>query len=400
MPPSHHTPCHLFVLPWSLKHFGGVNQVVISLAHAMLASGAVRPLVLICDWDAHRPVWEEMHGVQTVRWRIRPWPAQGAAKEKMVFLAWLWRFQPMFAHFCQVQQVATINLHYPGSVAFTLDHAVQRLRRPLPLVFSFHGSDTVQLQEASPAARAQWRAMLARADRLVVCSADLGRRVVQALGEGLPLQLVYNGIDASSFKALPEAASTAPQHIAGRVILSVGKFVALKGQDVLVRAFAQLAQNASDLQLVLVGADGNALQELRQLCVTEGLQERVHFFVDVPHPQVAWFFRQAHIFCLPSRQEAFGLVLLEAGAFSLPVIASSVGGIPELIKDRVHGLLVPADDVCALAAGLRMLLNDPQLGRQMAACLHQQIENRFTWTRTLEQYLAPRPLPAQDNGGQ
>ena len=400
MPPSHNTPCHLFVLPWSLRHFGGVNQVVISLAHAMLESGAVRPLVLICDWDAPRPVWEEMHGVQTVRWRIRPWPVQGATKEKLVFLAWLWRFQPVFEHFCQSQHVATINMHYPGSIAFTLDRTVRRFRRPLPLVFSFHGSDTVQLQEAAPAARAQWRAVMARADRLVVCSADLGRRVVRALGEGLPLQVVYNGIDAPSFRDLPAAASTAPRHIAGRVILTVGKFVALKGQDVLVRAFAQLVQDAPDIRLVLVGAHGSALEELRQLCAKEGIQERVHFFIDVPHPEVAGFFQQAHIFCLPSRQEAFPLVLLEASAFSLPVIASSVGGIPELMENRVHGLLVPADDVSALAASLRMLLNNPQLGRQMADRLHQQVENRFTWTRTLEQYLAPWPLPVQNQDGQ
>lgn len=290
MLPSHNTPCHLFVLPWSLEHLGGVNQVVISLAHAMLASDAVRPLVLICDWDAPRPVWEEMHGVQTVRWRIRPWPAQGATKERLAFLVWMWRFRSVFERFCQAHQVATINLHYPGSIAFTLDHAVQRFQRPLPFVFSFHGSDTVQLQESAPAAKAQWRAVLARADRLVVCSADLGDRVVQALGEGLPLQLVYNGIDAASFKALPAAASTAPLHITGRVILTVGKFVALKGQDVLVRAFAQLAQNTPDLQLVLVGAHGNALEMLRQLCVKEGIQERVHFFIDVPHPQIAGFF--------------------------------------------------------------------------------------------------------------
>ena len=397
MPPPLHVPCHLFVLPWSLKHFGGVNQVVISLAHAMLQSGTVRPLVLVSDWVAPQPVWEVEHGVQTVRWRIRPWPAQGTTKEKLVFLAWMWRFWPVFERFCQDHGVATINLHYPGSTAFTLDHAVQRFHRPLPFVFSFHGSDTAQLQEALPAVKVQWRTLLLRANRLVVCSADLGRRVVQALGEGLPLQVIYNGIDADSFKALPEAANTAAQHIAGRVLLTVGKFVSLKGQDVLIRAFAQLAQNTPDLQLVLVGAHGNALQELRQLCVKEKIQERVHFFVDVPHPQVAGFFQQAHIFCLPSRQEAFGLVLLEAGVYCLPVIASNVGGISELIEDRVNGILVPADDVCALVARLRLLLDTPQLCQQIGASLQYKVENQFTWTRALKEYLAPRPLLVQDS---
>lgn len=119
-----------------------------------------------------------------------------------------------------------------------------------------------------------------------------------------------------------------------------------------------------------------------------------------PTRRLPVFFKQAHIFCLPSRQEAFGLVLLEAGAYSLPVIASNVGGISELIEDRVNGILVPSDDVCALAASLRMLLGTPQLGRQMGDSLYQKVESRFTWTRTLEQYLAPRPLTVQDNVGQ
>lgn len=395
MPTLPSTPCHLFVLPWSLEFVGGVNQVVISLARAMQHSGELRPLVLISDWDAPQPLWQIVHGVQTVRWRIRPLHAQAGIKEKLAFIAWMWRFQPAFERFCQNQQVVTINLQYPGSTAFTLDRAVQRFHQPVPFVFSFHGSDIAHLQEALPAIKGQWRALLLRADRIVVCSADLGRRVEKAMGEDLPLQVVYNGIDAASFTAPPVAEITA-QLIAGRVILTVGKFIPLKGQDILIRAFAQLAQDQPDLQLMLVGAKGNALAALQQLCMQEGIHGRVHFFVDVPHQQVAGFFHQAHIFCLPSRQEAFGLVLLEAGAFALPVIASNVGGISELIEDQVSGMLVPAEDVAALATCLRMLLDTPLLGQQMGSRLHRQVTAQFTWTRTLEQYRAPRPLPVQN----
>ncbi|WP_027996343.1 glycosyltransferase family 4 protein [Simplicispira psychrophila] len=391
----HPAPCHLFVLPWSLEALGGVNQVVISLAQAMYHSGSVRPLVLVCDWNAPQPVWQRVQGVQTVRWRIRSWPAQAGIKEKLAFLAWMWQFQPAFERFCQTYQVVAINPHSPGKTALTLHHAVRRFSQPVPFVFSFHGSDIEPLQTAPPAIKKHWRALLHQAQRIVVCSADLGRRVVQALGEDLPLQLIYNGIDTASFTGLPATARTAP-HLAGRVILSVGKFIPLKGQDVLIRAFVPLAQEYADLQLVLVGASGNALAGLQQLCAQQGLQERVHFFVDVPHSQVAGFFQQAEIFCLPSRQEAFGLVLLEAGAFALPVIASNVGGIAELIEDRVNGLLVPAQEAAALTAGLRTLLDTPLLAQRLGAQLHHHVAAQFTWARTLEQYRAPRPLPAPD----
>ena len=367
-----------------------MNQVVISLARAMHDAGGVRPLVLVCDWNAPQPVWQMVHGVQTVRWRIRPWPAQAGIKEKLAFLAWMWRFRPAFERFCHTNQVAAINPHYPGKSSLSLHYAVRRRSQPLPFIFSFHGSDIARLHEAQPAIKKQWRALLQQAQRIVVCSADLGRRVVQALGEDLPLQLIYNGIDTASFTALPAAASSAP-HITGRIILSVGKFIPLKGQDVLIRAFAPLAREHPDLQLVLVGAAGNALVALQQLCAQEGLKERVHFFVDVPHSQVAGFFQQAQIFCLPSRQEAFPLVLLEAGAFALPVIASNVGGIGELIENEVSGLLVPAQDADALTQGLRKLLDAPSLAQRLGAQLHHQVGSQFTWTHTLEQYLAPRP---------
>ena len=397
MPTPLNTPCHLFVLPWSsLELLGGVNQVVFSLAHAMQRSGKARPLVLVCDWDTPQPVWQMVHGVQTVSWRVRPLPTEAGIKEKLIFFAWMRRFMPAFERFCQTQKVATINLHYPGEVAFTLQGAVQRFRQPIPFVYSFHGSDIAHLQAAMPKIKAQWRALLLRADRIVVCSADLGRRVVQALGEGFSLQLIYNGIDVDSFSS-PTAVGDNPQRMAGRIVLNVGKFVHLKGQDVLIRAFGLVARDYPDLQLVLVGETRSALAALQQLCEQEGIQKRVHFFTDVPHQQVAKFFDQAHIFCLPSRQEAFPLVLLEAGAFALPVVASNVGGISELIEDGVSGMLVAPENEAALAQCLRKLLDSPQLGKQMGAQLHLNVVANFSWTRALEQYMAPQLLPVQDS---
>lgn len=376
------TDSYLFVIPWSLQHVGGVNQVVISLAHEMLRSGVLKPVVLIADWNAPQPIWEEMHGIQTVRWRIRPLRAQAGWKERLAFMAWRWRFQGALERFCQTHRVAAINLHYPGQGAFTFERVVRGFKRPVPLIFSFHGTDVSHLAEAPAGEKSRWQGLLGRARSVVVCSADLGKRVTEVFGSQVPWQLVYNGIDAHSFAATAQGEHPGRR----RSVLSVGKFIPLKGQDVLVRAFARIAHGYPDVDLVLVGANGPALQPLRDLCAQEGVQDRVQFFVDQPHAQMAGFFQQARVFCLPSRMEAFPIVLLEAGALALPVIASRVGGIPEIIDHGVSGLLVDPDDPAALALQLRALLDAPEAAEPMGRHLRQHVMSQLTWTRACESY--------------
>ncbi|NMM86720.1 hypothetical protein B2J88_20510 [Rhodococcus sp. SRB_17] len=141
------------------------------------------------------------------------------------------------------------------------------------------------------------------------------------------------------------------------------------------------------MRLVFLGASDVELPSLRNLCTKEGLAARVSFFTDIPHAQIAEHFRQASIFVLPSRQEPFGIVLLEAGCFALPVIASKVGGIPEIIDDTLTGLLVNPDQPDELANALRSVLNDPARGRAMGQKLRLRVIREFTWTHAHDQYV-------------
>ncbi|WP_114971814.1 glycosyltransferase family 4 protein [Rhodoferax ferrireducens] len=375
---------YLFVLPWSLAHLGGVNQVIINLAREMVKSAVFDPIVLIADWSAIDPIWEEVNGLKTVRWRIRPYPSKMGIKEGLVFWLWEQRFCPAFRRFCREHRVAVINPHYPGSTAFALDRITNCFDTFIPLILSFHGTDVNSLRSASADTIAQWRRLLLRVSGVVVCSDELSRRLTRILGIEVVPRVIHNGIDASAFTAM--AGSQIPT--GERFILNVGKFEQTKGQDVLIEAYAAIADEYADVDLVFIGATDNALTSLQEQCRRKGVAERVHFFPDTPHYRMAEFFQRATVFALPSRQESFGIVLLEAGAFALPVVASRVGGIPEILTDGVTGRLVAPDDPAELALCLRSLLDIPATAQAMGRRLQYRVLTNFTWTAALTKYAA------------
>lgn len=374
-------PVCLFVLPWSLQHLGGVNQVVINLARQMASQGSFEPVVLVTDWDAPEPVWETVHGLRTVRWRVRGPQAGGNLKQRIASFVWRRRFAPAFKAFCRDHKVSVINSHYPTEAALTLD-VMCRTFVPTPkTIVSFHGADVTALQASSPVILDTWREFLNRAHGVVVCSSALGRRVQQTFD--IVPTVIHNGIDSAAFIDMAGLPSLAPR----RILLSVGKFEAKKGQDVLVRAFAAINDDYADLDLMLVGATDKTLQPLRQLCVQLGIQHRVHFRPDMQHHDVARCFARASIFALPSRQEPFGIVLLEAGCMALPVVASAVGGVPEILEDGVTGRLVQPDEPDELALALRALLDDAESARAMGERLRAHVVRNFAWTNAHDLYV-------------
>lgn len=377
-------PAYLFVLPWSLVHLGGVNQVVINLAQEMLKSGTFEPIFLIADWDSPRPIWGNFNGLKTVHWRIRFYQNNMNLKEWISFRLWELHFGPEFDRFCRKHQVIAVNIHYPGATAFSIDRIMKKYQPLIPLIVSFHGTDLNQIRNESVSTIALWRKLLLKTNGNVVCSNDLGKKIVEAFGDDVIPCVIPNGIDAASFIAMAEKSIRKEE----RIILNVAKFEEKKGQDVLVQAFATIAHDYGDVNLVFVGATDSALPALRNLCIQKGIEERVRFYADVPHHQVANFFLQASFFALPSRQESFGLVLLEAGALGLPVVASRVGGIPEILIDGVTGRLVAPDNPAELALCLRSLLDCQAAALEMGERLRRHVLSEFTCTSAYEKYVA------------
>lgn len=373
----------VFVVPWTLEYVGGVNQVVINLAAEMIKAGSYSPIFFVDDWNAPNPVWEKFGSVPMVRWRIPPLTKGMGLPKRIRYYMWKLRFRDAFRRFCSDYRVAAINLHYPGTNAFSLIDVLDTGRNNVPLLVSFHGADLSSIERATASERERWQKLTHRLKAVVACSHDLSRRIRDSLGKPSGVSVIHNGVNKSSFAAVDLLEPPRKGH----TLLTVGKFEIKKGQDILIEAFASLAPDYPDARLVLVGAKDLQLPHLQTQCEEAGLSDRVTFFTDVPHTQIADHFRRATIFVLPSRQEPFGIVLLEAGCFGLPVIASNVGGIPEIITDGLTGVLVSQDNPAELASALRSLLNDPTKAAAMGMALQRHVNQKFTWTQAHDQYV-------------
>lgn len=186
---------------------------------------------------------------------------------------------------------------------------------------------------------------------------------------GLPasrVQVVTNGIDTARFAP---AAGPAPRCAPGPTVGVLTRLDARKGLRYLLQAMAQLRSDLPDARL-LIGGEGVDRSALEREAYSLGLMGCVEFAGAVSDS--AQFYRRLDLFVLPSLDEAFGLVVLEAMAAGLPVVGTRVGGIPEILEDGAQGRLVAPADSRALASAICELCQDPIRRSQMAEQAHQQ----------------------------
>ena len=197
--------------------------------------------------------------------------------------------------------------------------------------------------------------------------------------EGLPggkIRAIANGIDLEMFQA-------APRRDRLRVITTVANLRNGKGHETLLRAFARVIRRVPDVRLHLIG-DGERRRALEELAVDLGIAAHVEFFGhrhDVPA-----CLAESDIFAFPSFMEASPNSVIEAMAARLPVVATHVGGIPEIIEDGRNGLLVPPRNDEALAAALLRVIDTPAHAAALADAARQTIERRYSYERMVKEF--------------
>lgn len=214
------------------------------------------------------------------------------------------------------------------------------------------------------------------ASRMIVPSEHVARLV--RAGGGAP-QVIYNAVDGRPFANLPP-------RIGGFTLITIARLAPVKGVDVAIRALAQVCRSHPQARLIVVG-DGPARNDLEQLCRELELDPSVQFTGALPIDSVARHLGAADVCVLGSRTEGLPHVALEAMAAGTPLVATRVGGTPEVVADGVNGLLVPPDDPLAMAQAILRLFDDPALAERLTQAGRATLE-RFSWPRLVDAYEA------------
>lgn len=260
--------------------------------------------------------------------------------------------------------------------------------------------------------RMLYRGVLGRSAGMVAVSEAVKAAVLRDFRRDLPaakLRVLQNPVDAEQFTV----SGVLPDYVpaAGPVVISVTRFTPVKDLETLVRAFRLVRLNMPAVPLYVIGPgnrDRNAyFRAVRDVVVNEQISG-VHFVGRVAKDVLAAFYRRASLLvhsarALPDDFEASGLILLEAGLFGLPVVASASGGIPEVVADGVTGRLVPESDPRRLAEAILELLGDDALAARLGGCNRERARQR-NWSaygreqmRIYTELLPARPRPEADS---
>lgn len=260
------------------------------------------------------------------------------------------------------------HYYYPDAVAAAL------VSRALgkPFVATARGSDiNVIPQFRLPRRMIRWAA--SRAAKSIAVSDALRRRMVELGVDGEAVSVLRNGVDLQQFQPA-ELSPAIREHAEGaNTLLSVGNLVELKGHDLVIRAMPQLP----DCELLIVG-DGQLRASLERLAADLQVTERVRFLGALQQDKLVEVYSAAHILVLASSREGMPNVVLEAMACDTPVVATAVGGVPEIVCSPEAGVLVHERSVAGIARGIgRLLAAYPEKGATRAYA------ERFSWDQTI-----------------
>jgi glycosyltransferase involved in cell wall biosynthesis len=244
-----------------------------------------------------------------------------------------------------------------------------------PVLTSVWGSDIVNLPH-DLIHRFHIRRVLRKSTRVTATSAYLRRACVSVCPD------VSEKIDVIPFGVvIPAYAAPMPAEPVRLCFIKLHR--PIYGPDVLLRALASVRVKMPDIELTLAGA-GEMTPRLRRMTLELGLDGNVEFVGLIPHVKIYSLLQEHHIMVMPSREEAFGVAVLEAAACGRPVIASRVGGVPEVLRDGETGLLVPPGDEAALAEAILRLARDLETCRRMGEAGRSFVQKKYLWENSLD----------------
>jgi glycosyltransferase involved in cell wall biosynthesis len=223
----------------------------------------------------------------------------------------------------------------------------------------------------------------------VIAITDQERKILSEFIPTRSIRVIPHGIDLAVWNQ-PEAGAAATESLPPlppKYLLHTGRIAKNKGLPLLLDALA-LIPESERVPLVIMGRDWGMRPELEMQARRLGFEKDLVWLGHVDDPATyRAVFRGAAAFTFPSEWEAFGLVLLDAMAAGVPIVATAVGGVPEVLDGGRAGRLVPYGDVGALAAGIREVLGSPERSAELVRNGQQRVQ-QFSWDRVIEAHVA------------
>jgi N-acetyl-alpha-D-glucosaminyl L-malate synthase BshA len=295
------------------------------------------------------------------------------------------------AHVAEERRLDIVHAHYAVPHA-TAAYLAEQMLGSAPgaavprTVTTLHGTD-ITLVGSDPSYARVVGFSIERSDGVTAVSRSLRADTIAALGIRHTIEVIPNFLDCAVYRRRFDAdlrERLCPSDRCDALVVHVSNFRPVKRVDVALDVFGEIRQRVR-ARLVLIG-DGPVRMELERRAIEEGLAADVTF-VGEQHDLVPWL-SVADLFLLPSAQESFGLAALEAMACEVPVVASRVGGLPEIVEDGVTGFLCPPGNVEEMAERGVAVLSDPGLRASIGRAAAEMVRERYCTERVVPQYEA------------
>lgn len=263
-------------------------------------------------------------------------------------------------------------VHISGIGGFHFAHLITAQAHPVPLLVALHGEWPSEHDGLI-------RHILQAADWVTGCSIAILEK-----GRGLVPEIisrssvVYNGLEVPSLP--PEPLPFDPPRL-----LFLGRLYPEKGVDIILTAFASVVRRFPEARLIIAG-DGPERTRLENQAYALGLTNSVEFIGELDNDKVPSVINNSTVVVMASRHESFPLVALEAALMARPVVATRVGGLPELVIHSHTGLLVEQENTNAMAAAIRYLLDHPQFAVKMGQTAKTRVQKEFAWKQHVDAY--------------
>ncbi|MDJ0593519.1 MAG: glycosyltransferase family 4 protein [Pleurocapsa sp. MO_226.B13] len=275
-----------------------------------------------------------------------------------------------------------IEDHYFSRYLF-FTNVLQRVIRKSPIItvvhlfYQYESHDRLLIRRWINGWIEQFRLLFANE---IVTSSEYSKREIQSLGiPAKRIHVLYPGIDRNKFINLPPTTEDIGKH----KILCVANYIPRKGVLYLIDAFALIPQNEFTLHLVgCADKDFFYYQKILNQVKELGIEKIVIFHDGQDQENIKYLYSTSDIFVLPSLKETFGIVLVEAMHYKLPIVTTNVSAMPDLVQDGQNGLLVPPKNSQALANALKTLMTEPELRKKMGEQGYQKVSQSFNWDKT------------------